>query len=93
MERNEDDLIIVLDGSPSFWVSVVTDLAAHDDLTFVTLPSYSSERNPVEECWRQFQAALSNRFLESLNVLTTTNDTVLDQFSVPTVSNYFYFLL
>jgi len=49
----EDDLIVVLDRAPYFQASAVTDLAARDDLTFVTLPSYLSELNPVEECWRQ----------------------------------------
>jgi len=44
----EDDLIIVLDGAPYFQASAVTDLAARDDLAFVTLPAYSPEHNPVE---------------------------------------------
>nr|WP_206335677.1 IS630 family transposase [Natronolimnobius sp. AArcel1] len=85
----EDDLLIVLDGAPYFQASAVTDLAARDDLDFVTLPAYSPELNPVEECWRQLQAALSNRFFESLDDLTTAIDTALDQLSVPEVSNYF----
>ncbi len=58
----EGDLIIVFDGTPHFQASAVTDLAARDDLVFVTLPAYSPELNPVEECWRQLQSALSNRF-------------------------------
>ncbi|NGM67401.1 IS630 family transposase, partial [Natronolimnobius sp. AArcel1] len=37
----------------------------------------------------QLQAALSNRFFESLDDLTTAIDTALDQLSVPEVSNYF----
>jgi transposase len=44
----------------------------------VTLPAYSPELNPAEECWRQFQQALSNRFFESLTELTTAIDTALD---------------
>ena len=52
----------MLDGAPYFQASAVTDLAARDDLAFVTLPAYSPELNPVEECWRQLQRALSNRF-------------------------------
>jgi transposase len=48
----KDDLIFVLDGAPYFQASAVTDLAARDDLAFVTLPSYSPDLNPVEECWR-----------------------------------------
>jgi hypothetical protein len=35
----EDNLIVVLDRSPYFQASAVTDLAARDDLAFVTLPS------------------------------------------------------
>jgi transposase len=84
-----DDLIVVLDGAPYFQASAVTDLVARDDLAFVTLPSYSPELNPVEECWRQLQAALSNRFFDSLDNLTTAIDTAVDQLSVPNVSNYF----
>jgi len=49
-EEFDDDLIVVLDGAPYFQPSAVTDLAARDDLAFVTLPSYSPELNPVEEC-------------------------------------------
>jgi hypothetical protein len=46
----EEDLIIVLDVAPYFQASAVTDIAARDDLAFMTLPSYSPELNPVEEC-------------------------------------------
>ncbi len=56
---------------------------------FVTLPTYSPELNPVEECWRQLQAALSNHFFDSLDELTTAIDTALNQFSITKVSNYF----
>ncbi|WP_199897068.1 transposase, partial [Halarchaeum acidiphilum] len=65
------------------------DLSDRDDLAFVTLPSYSPELNPVEECWRQLQAALSNRFFDSLTALTTAIDSALDQLTIPKVSNYF----
>ncbi len=85
----ENDLIIVLDGAPYLRVSAITDLAARDDLTFVPLPAYSPELNPVEECWRQLQAALSNRFFDSLNELTTAIDTAIDQLSLLETSNYF----
>ena len=61
-------LIIVLDRAPYFQASAVTDLAAHDDLAFVTLPSYPPELNPVEECWRQLQNALAT---DSLILLTS----------------------
>jgi len=85
----EKDLIVVLDGASYFQAAAVTDLADRDDLGFVTLPSYSPDLNPVEECWRQLQASLSNRFFESLDELTTAIDTALDQISIPKVSNYF----
>ena len=88
-EEFEDDLLVVLDGAPYFQASAVTDLADRDDLAFVTPPSYSPEFNPVEECWRQLQHALSNRFFDSLNELTTAIDTALNQLSIPKVSNYF----
>jgi transposase len=79
----------VLDGAPYFQASAVTNLAAREDLAFVTLPSYSPELNPVGECWRQLQKAPSNRFFDSLDELTTAIDTALDELSVPKVSNYF----
>lgn len=80
---------MVLDGAPYFQASAVTDLAARDDLEFVTLPSYSPDLNPVEECWRQLQASLSNQFFDSLDELTTVIDIALEQPSVPKVSNNF----
>jgi transposase len=82
-------LLVVLDGAPYFQASAVTDLAARDDLAVVTLPAYSPELNPVEQCWRQLQQALSNRVFDSLNELTTAIDTALDQLSIPKVSNFF----
>ena len=85
----EDNLIIVLDGAPYFQASAVTDLAARDDIALMTLPSYSPELNPVEECWRQLQASLSNRLFDSPDELTTAIDTALDQLTIPKVSNYF----
>ena len=88
-EEFDEDLIVVLDGAPYFRASVVTDLAARDDLAFVRLPAYSPELNPVEECWRQLTDALSNRFFDSLEQLNTAIDAALDQISVPKVSNYF----
>jgi len=54
----------------------------------VTLSAYSPELNPAEECWRQLQNALSNRFFDSLNELTAAIDTALDRILVPKVSNY-----
>ena len=85
----EDDLIVVLDGAPYFQASAVTGRQVRDGLAFVTLPAYSPELNPVEECWRQLQDALSNRFFDSLDELTTAIDTALDQLSLPKVSNCF----
>ena len=83
----EDNLIGVIDGAPYFQASAVTDLAALGDLAFMT--SYSPELNPVEECWRQLQASLSNCLFDSFDELTTAIDTALDQLSIPKVSNYF----
>jgi len=79
------------------WIGWQTDpnqesryrLFSASDLAFVTLPSYSPELNPVEECWRQLQEALSNRFFNSLDELTTAIDSALDQLSIPKVGNYF----
>jgi transposase len=88
-EEFQGYLLVVLDGASYFRASVVTALAARDDLTFVRLPAYSPELNPVEECWRQLKAALGNRFFDSLDELNTAIDTPLKQISIPTVSNYF----
>jgi transposase len=77
----ENDLIVVLDGAPHLQTSAVADLAARADLDLVTLPAYSPELNPVEECWRNLQASLSNRFFDSLDDLTTAIDTALDHLS------------
>jgi len=85
--------VTTIDGAPYFQTSVVTDLAARDDLTFVTLPAYSPELNPAEECWRQLLAPLSNRFIDSLAEHTPSIDTALDQLSIQKVSNYFQILL
>ena len=72
-------MIVVLDGAPYFQASAVTDIAARDDLAFVTLPAYSPGLTPVEECWKQLQKALTNRFFDSLDELTTAIDTALDK--------------
>lgn len=46
------NLFVVSEGTLYFQAPVVTDLAARDDLAFVTLLPYSPRLNPVEECWR-----------------------------------------
>jgi len=85
----EEDLIVVLDGASYFQASAVTDLADRDGIEFVQLPAYRPDLNPVEECWRQLESALGNRYVDSLDELTTTIDTTLDQLNIPQVSNYF----
>jgi transposase len=84
----EEDLIVVLDGASYFRASAVTELAERDGLEFVRLPAYRPDLNPVEECWRQLESALGNRYFESMNELTTTIDAALHQLSLPEVSNY-----
>lgn len=88
-EEFRGDMVVVLDGASYFRASAVTELAERDDLHFVRLPSYSPELNPVEECWRQLEADLGNRYFESLEQLINRIDLALDQISVPKVSNYF----
>ena len=82
-EEFKGSLVVVPDGAPYFHASAVTDLTARDDLAFVTFPAYSPAPNPVEECWRQLQDALNNRFFDFLAELTTAIDTALDQLSFP----------
>jgi transposase len=76
-EKFQEDLIDVLDGAPYFRASVVTDLAARDDLALVRLPAYSTELNTVEECWRQLKDALGNPFFDSLSESHTAIDSAL----------------
>ena len=45
--------------------------------------------NPVEECWRQLESALGNRYFESVTDLTKTINASLEQLKLPNVSNYF----
>lgn len=82
-------MIVVLDGAPYFQASAINDIAARDDLSLITLPAYSPEYNPVEECWSRLQNALSNRFYDSLDELTTALNTALDWVSLPELTNYF----
>ena len=79
----------MLNRAPYFQASAVTDCEVRDELDFVTLLSCSTELNLAEECWRQLQAALSNRFFDSLDELTAAIDTAIDQISIPRMSNYF----
>jgi transposase len=88
-EEFENDLIVLLNGASHFRASTVMDLAARDGLAFVRLPAYRLDLNPVEECWRQLESALGNRYFESMIDLTTTIDTALDQLSLPEVGHYF----
>ena len=85
----EKDMIIFLDGTSYFRASAVTDLAARDGLALVRLPAYRPDLNPVEECWRQLDSALGNRYFESINDLTKRIDETLDKLCLPKVSNYF----
>lgn len=73
----------MLDGALYFQGAAVMGREIRDDLAFVTVPAYSPELDPSEECWRQLQAGLSNWFFESLTELTAAIDTALDQLSVP----------
>ena len=85
----EDNLIVVLDGASYFRASTVTHLADRDGIEIVRLPAYRPDLNPVEECWRQLESALGNQYFESIDELTTTIDTTLNQLSLPKVGNYF----
>ena len=85
----KDDLIVVLDGASYFRAAEVRALAERDDLELVRLPAYRPDLNPVEECWRQLESALGNRYFESLEDLTKTIDSSLEQLNIPNVSHYF----
>ena len=85
----KDDLIVVLDRASYFRALEVRALAERDDLELVRLPAYRPDLNPVEECWRQLESALGNRYFESLEDLTKTIDSSLEQLNIPNVSQYF----
>lgn len=84
----DDYLIIVLDGTPYFRSSSVTELADRDDLEFVQLPPYSPDMNPVEECWRQLKKTLKNRFFEDLDELKRAIQRGLNEISTPNTSDF-----
>lgn len=69
----------MLDGTKYFQESFITELITCVDFSFLTFTTYSPELDPVEECWRQLQNALSNRFFDSFDKLTVASDTTLDQ--------------
>jgi transposase len=85
----EDNLIVVLDGASYFRAAAVTELADREGIEFVRLPAYRPDLNPVEECWRQLESSLGNRYFDSIDELSTTIDATLNHLSLPKVSNYF----
>jgi hypothetical protein len=84
-----DNLIVVLDGASYFRAAAVTELADCEGIEFVRLPAYRPDLNPVEECRRQLESSLGNRYFDSIEELSTTIDPTLNQLSPPKVSNYF----
>lgn len=80
-----NNLIVMLNGAPYFWVSLVTDLADRDGPAIVR----SLGLNLVEEYWRQLLETLSNHLFNSLENLNIAIDTSLNRIFVPNMSNYF----
>ena len=85
----QEELIVVLDGAPYFQASTVTELADQEPISFVRLPAYTPELNPVEECWQQLKTSLGNRLFTSLRDLKRAINASLTQLSLPNMSNYF----
>lgn len=85
-----EKLVVVLDNAPYFASNAVKEFADDTELELCYLPRYSPHLNPVEECWRQFNAALKNHLFEDLATLKEAIPDALDSISTPNVYNYLF---
>jgi transposase len=60
------DLLVVLDGAPSHTSGQITQ---PENVSFLRLPAYSPELNPVERWFLEFRRGLSNRIFETVELL------------------------
>lgn len=79
-------ILIVLDNAP--WhkkaVRLMNDDTAFSKITFLFLPPYSPELNPIERVWRITRRERThNRFFAKLNDLNITLTTYFDRLRVP----------
>jgi DDE superfamily endonuclease len=59
-------LLVVLDGAPSHRSE---EIELPENVSFLRLPAYSLELNPVERWFLEFRKGLSNRIFESVELL------------------------
>jgi len=70
-------LVVVLDGAPSHTSSQIT---LPENMSLLSLPSYSPELNPVERWFQEFRRALSNKTFETLELLQEALTKVLEPY-------------
>ena len=70
-------LVVVLDGAPSHTSSQIT---LPENMSLLSLPSYSPELNPVERWFQQFRRSLSNRTFETVELLQEALTKVLEPY-------------
>jgi transposase len=59
-------LLVILDGAPSHTSG---QIALPENVSFLRLPSYSPELNPVERWFQEFRRALSNKIFKTVELL------------------------
>jgi transposase len=62
----EHHLLVVLDGAPSHRSE---EIVCPENVSFLRLPAYSPELNPVERWFQEFRRALSNKIFETVELL------------------------
>ncbi len=70
-------LLVVLDGAPSHTSGRI---APPENMSFLRLPAYSPELNPVERWFQEFRRALSNRVFESVELLQEALNEALEPY-------------
>jgi transposase len=77
----EHHLLVVLDGAPSHRSE---EIIRPGNVSFVRLPAYSPELDPVERWFQEFRRELSNRTFEAIELLQEAlNQTLLPYLEDP----------
>ncbi len=70
-------LVVVLDGAPSH---TSKEIELPENVSLLSLPSYSPELNPVERWFQEFRRALANRVFETIGSLQDALTRVLEPY-------------
>jgi transposase len=89
-EEFGEDLIVVLDNAPYFTSKKVRKFAEGGGIDLCYLPRYSPQMNPVEECWRQLNQQLKNRWFDDIDHLNRAIQKALQVANPPSMFNYLY---